>query len=382
MSDVAAVYPTQTVIKCDVCGTTNNIKWFCKNCPGSLCDTCRDSHKTTDISRKHVIVQRTGSVVRTHGPAKIAEECQQHKGKDISTYCLDCSVPCCVKCLADHHQRHEFRPIDEVYSDTEIRLNAYIKEIEDEVLPQLDAQQFIDKTKDNVNSFRKEIKNIVDDTCDEFIDNLQTGKNEFINNMQKQMQNVLQIISECKDKIREGKLDLMQYKPPKPSSLIPKPTIVPLFTPKGDLLDVIRKGLGTTGYAGESGSSRGNEKSTQTSMQSAEGIVQISFECTIGASAISSAGNDRAWVTHSQCDTLRLYDDKGVNAMSITVMSSVGIFDIVTKKSGDVIVANKDMKVRLVSPQGKVTNLIDTAPFTPKGVCLTDSEQIVVCMNG
>ena len=52
------------------------------------------------------------------------------------------------------------------------------------------------------------------------------------------------------------------------------------------------------------------------------------------------------------------------------------------KRSRDIIVCNQDNKVRLVTTHGEVTKLIDNAPFAPRGVCLTEREEIVVCMSG
>ena len=185
MSDAAAIYPTQTVVKCDVCSGTDDVKWFCRNCPGSLCDACKVSHANTDISRKHFIVQRSETVVRTYGPAKIAEECAHHKGKDITIYCKACNVPCCVTCHVENHQLHKFCPIEEVYLRAEKRLNTYIKGLEDDVLTRLDTianqietdnlpyQTDIDHTKTEVNNFRERIKSTVDKKCDSLIDTLQ-----------------------------------------------------------------------------------------------------------------------------------------------------------------------------------------------------------------
>uniref|UniRef100_A0A194AMQ9 Uncharacterized protein n=1 Tax=Pinctada fucata TaxID=50426 RepID=A0A194AMQ9_PINFU len=46
------------------------------------------------------------------------------------------------------------------------------------------------------------------------------------------------------------------------------------------------------------------------------------------------------------------------------------------------IVTFWDSKVRRVSVSGEVSTLIDTSPFRPYGVCLTDNEDVVVCMTG
>ena len=263
MSDAYEVYPTQTVIKCDDCSDSFNVNWFCKNCPGSLCDACKERHQTKAITSKHSVVPRTQTVVRAHGPAKIAEQCSRHKGKDITIYCKKCIVGCCAKCHADNHKLHDFCPIEEAYLEKEISLKAYIKELEDEVHTKLDRlidnakqdntveESSIDKEIDDVNEFRKEMKKTVDIQCDSLIDTLRNSnvdKTNIIAELQKQKQNVDRLIRECKEKIWKGKLDLIEYSPPSPSSLLPNqpPFLVrkAKFVPDTKVLDDIRKGLG------------------------------------------------------------------------------------------------------------------------------------------
>ena len=188
MSDGCVVYPTQKVIDCDVCGGTESVAWFCKTCSGSLCDTCKDTHKTTAISRKHLVIPRTQSVVRTHGPAKIAQECPRHKGKELSAYCKACNDACCIQCLADDHQNHKFCPIDEAYLNAEKRLNSYINKLDVFVRKELEElatiteqdiethENKVSKVKTEVNAFRQEVKDTVDNAFDALIDSIKKNK--------------------------------------------------------------------------------------------------------------------------------------------------------------------------------------------------------------
>ena len=50
---------------------------------------------------------------------------------------------------------------------------------------------------------------------------------------------------------------------------------------------------------------------------------------------------------------------------SVTVSEGVGIRDMVVRQTGEIIMTNKDKKVRCVSKNGTVITLIDTAPFDP-----------------
>ena len=115
-------------------------------------------------------------------------------------------------------------------------LNAYIKEIEGDVKKRLadelqkavqdntEHDTNIAKVISNVDAFRQEMKNALDIQFDSLIDTLQKPNDDKINfvaQIQKQQEKVDKIIEECKAKIWEGKLDLIEYNPPSPSSLVP-----------------------------------------------------------------------------------------------------------------------------------------------------------------
>ena len=404
MSDSYEVYPTQTVIKCDDCGDSFNVHWFCKTCPGSLCDACKKRHQTKAITSKHSVVPRTQTVVRAHGPAKIAEQCSRHKGKDITIYCKKCKAGCCAKCHADNHKLHDFCPIEEAYLEKEISLNAYIKELEDDVHTKLDKlidnakqgnteeESSIEKEIDDVNEFRKEMKKTVDIQCDSLIETLRKSNVDKINiivELQKQKQNVNRLIRECKEKIWEGKLDLIEYSPPSPNSLVPNPPNVSLvqarFVPDTRVLDDIRKGLGRIEF-------RDSDKTEKVVAcykdrdQFDRSKLQVKkvkhFSSEKDATSITMAGKNRAWIADVCSDTIYLYNNNGKIIKSVTVAKGVGIRDTAVTPAGEIIVTNTDNKVRRVSVDGTVTILIDAAPFVPEGVCLTATGQIAVCMNG
>ena len=107
-----------------------------------------------------------------------------------------------------------------------------------------------------------------------------------------------------------------------------------------------------------------------------------SFRTAVSGTSLVPTGKNTAWVASLNRDTMTMYDISGKNIRSVTVEKGARIWDIEVKQAGDLIVCNTDEKVRLVRVNGVVTNLIDTAPYTPWGVCLNEREEIVVCMVG
>ena len=108
--------------------------------------------------------------------------------------------------------------------------------------------------------------------------------------------------------------------------------------------------------------------------------VLHTFDIQIRGSTVLPAGMDTAFMSYEYGDALFMYDYIGGKVKSVIVEKEIGIWDIAVKRSGEVIVCNRDNKVRLVNVNGKVSTLVDTAPFSPQGVCLTDTDEILVCM--
>ncbi|KAK3082674.1 hypothetical protein FSP39_002300 [Pinctada imbricata] len=418
MSDQGATaFPVQTMVECGICGGTFNVDWFCKTCGGSLCDTCYQAHQTASLFRNHIVVPRTVEVLRLHGPAKIAEICRIHPTKEISTYCNDCKIPCCVLCHHEKHNRHEFSPIEDKYLSAEKSLDQYTRELQTDVKPSLDAlkdslkhhlkkhDEQIEKEKDEINTLRYTLKQKVDESCDLLLKELDQAKQDF-RNFEKEIdsskQRLDQLIKDLEIMIGEGKLDIIEYSPPTRKSLIPASPLpvlkVPKFVPGRDLIGLIQNKIGRIEFHDQISDNEEANASSNTALDidisEQKSLIQVkvfdkddievtkvkSFKSKFGVSSLTSAGNNSAWVMCNNSNTMYLYDSNGDVVRSIKVKNSQGINDMVITRSGDMIVTCRDKTVRRVSVGGEVSTLINTGDYMPTGVCLTDKEEIVVCM--
>ncbi|KAK3092420.1 hypothetical protein FSP39_002620 [Pinctada imbricata] len=124
------------------------------------------------------------------------------------------------------------------------------------------------------------------------------------------------------------------------------------------------------------------EEMEQVVDESCNELKVRSFNSKIGVSSITTAGKNIAWVMNCDSDTMYMYDISGEIDRFITVAGSDGINDMVIRRSGETIISCNDRKVRRVSMSGEISTLIDTSPCWPYGICLTDREDVVVCMRG
>ncbi|KAK3088858.1 hypothetical protein FSP39_024673 [Pinctada imbricata] len=373
--------PPQTFVEfveCGLCQGNANISWFCKDCPTSLCDACATTHRTIEQYKSHTIVERTYTVLRLFGPAKIAEQCEVHPEKDISSYCNKCDVPCCISCLVQNHQRHEIFTIEDKYIDAKKRLNVYYKDVRPTV-DKLEDQAKADVTEDtfrvkkvinDINEFRKDFIQNVNRSCDDLItevNQIPKKTTEAFGGIEKSKEIIESLITEIEEKIERGKYDIIKYQPPKLESLIPSMK----------RLEVMKESVGEI----KSIVIEREEKDISKMLRYIHVEKLHSFDSKIDTTSMTTAGNNMAWIMGYKTPTMYLCNDKGKVVRSVKVKGSEGINDMAITQSGEMIVTCTDSKVRRVSVNGKVSTMIDAAPFGCYGVCVTDKQEILVCMR-
>ena len=397
------IHPSQAVIQCNGCKTEAEVDKFCTTCRQSLCGKCAESHKRDKIT--HDIVSRTGKVIRESEASTILTHCTLHPEYNYSKYCNHCDKPCCIKCIDDEHKYHPMMAIESKYIACEDKLNDLAKEMEKCIIPTLVSN--IDELKrskhlqakgcqdvtEEVNRIRSEMKAAVDERCDEMLDELNKKESEKISSisdaicdLEKQIKESEIFISKCSEKVREGGLDLIEYSKVTPPTTLPSNSsyAIPTFVPGENMLDSITKLIGNLKWKGREINLTKPSKPRMPDSENLKPDINIkplgSFRTDADCTSVTPTSKDTAWVASVDSDTMMMYNISGKNIRSVTVTKGVGILDLAVKQSGEVIICNKDNKVRLVTVNGVVTNLIETAPYSPQGVCLNEREDIVVCM--
>ena len=406
------VLPTQATIKCDGCDDVFDVKWFCKSCPASLCNTCKHRHETDRFLSKHTVSERTGSVIRAFDSSKIKEPCPKHPESEITVYCNDCGAACCMTCVEENHQRHAIVTIEKKYMESEDKLNALVDDIEKNTLKRLreniddlrkalgDSERKFADVETKVNTFRTELKNAVDKSCDNLVDELkeiESKRNKemqtIISDLEDQIKQNKSFISMCGEKVRKGGLYVLQYSPRPPAACVRSVDSLlqnnPVFVPANGILEMISKRIGevqlnplqlTSGML-KSASNPTIAENIGKSLNINVCVVN-KLEYKHVANLVCPVGQNKAWICQWFNEVLHLYKDNGKELQSVKIAKDVSIKDMKARSSGEAIVCCNDSKVRLVTMKGKVSTLIDTSPFIPKAVCLTESEGIVVSMTG
>ncbi|KAK3097634.1 hypothetical protein FSP39_011598 [Pinctada imbricata] len=158
-------FPTLPARICGLCCGTSGVKWFCKSCAVSMCSICKTLHPTIPVCKNHVVVPHTNDVIWLYRPSNtyIAEHCKIYPEKEISTYCKDCQVPCCVTCQVQKHNRHDISTIEDAYLSAETGLKNNVKKLDKEMIPTLykmayKTRQDQSESRDKFTTIRDEVK--------------------------------------------------------------------------------------------------------------------------------------------------------------------------------------------------------------------------------
>ena len=387
----ALLQSSQSTVICHGCGADVDVVWYCSTSPTAFCDTCKATRATETTFKGHKIETRSEIGIQTFDATQITKPCSNHLERDISVYCNDCDTHCCLVCMEQHHRRHDIITIESKCKECEDKLNAIVNTLEMQCLTDLASnieqlkeslkknQKEFEDVKKEIECFRQQLKESVDKSCDNILEDLKQRQDKQyslltaeINYLGSRIGDIQNIIAECSKKIRQGGLDLLGYKPTNPmqnGNSSPKPLVFrPIFVPWNNIAKIIENNLGNVVYE-------------CTGPDLAQGTIEMteSFETEVSCDNIAPGGNDTVWIANRKSDTIYLYDGNGKRLKSVSVGEEV--WNFVVKRSGDVIVCNPDKKLRLVTQAGDVIHtLVDTAPFVPRGMCLTASEEMVVCM--
>ncbi|KAK3092956.1 hypothetical protein FSP39_009327 [Pinctada imbricata] len=318
--DSVQEFPTQHVVECEDCGEQGDVKWFCKNCPGSLCD--KSETRLNDyikVLETDVCGKLKDMRIRIEEDISVGDKCSESLNKEIKTF----------------------------------------------------EQEVVMVVHKSFQSLHKEVHGPRNDLTKSLAD------------IDTQLKKVSEVIQECEKKIRIGNLDIIQFIPPDSESFIPNLNIsaqvVPRFLPNRDILENIKLQLGRIEYASPVKRENDKEKERVVSLQvTIVSTFKSPFECT----AISTIGDNKAWIIYQSSTSMRLYDCTGKFLKSFSVEKGKSITYMAMKRTGEMVISCSDKTIRLISNTGDCTKLIRTDPLSPAGICVTDSGDVMVCMRG
>ena len=132
LTDTMTTYQSraQHFVECDEC-EDNPANFFCKTCPGNLCEKCKSQHKIRKITKNHEIKE-----FGTDNEELVDFlYCSDHIRKRIECYCDPCKKPVCTDCIVLFHNGHVVRTISSAYKEIKEEMQTHKDAIDQYFLP-------------------------------------------------------------------------------------------------------------------------------------------------------------------------------------------------------------------------------------------------------
>ena len=298
---------------------------------------------------------------RENDPSEIIEQCLLHPEYHITHFCNDCNMPCCMICVEEKHRNHMYSV--GVISNTRIeRMDAFDDLVTDRnTLPNLESSSVQCQLRETEKENRDILNEVITGNN---IRNISQKRMKCSKSHSKPSYNIPKFIlgKGLVNSIARLVLEIQWEDRERHFTKLTNNNFlsnIPAFIPCHDVFSYIASLVGDFKWN-----------------------VENRYIADIYGSAVVPISKNTAWIADWYSDTMHMYDITGKVIRSVIVTKQCSIWDIAVSRQGHVIVCGKDKNVRLVTKTGVVNTLIDTAPYRPQGVCLTESEDIVVCMAG
>ncbi|XP_013411373.1 E3 ubiquitin-protein ligase TRIM71-like [Lingula anatina] len=158
---------------CEVCpeASKSPATIVCLDCYQDMCSTCAGCHKRTRVSKDHIIKEIT---------AAVTDKCQVHPCLDLKSYCPQCDVLICERCILDIHKGHAdaWKDATTAAEELKCKVNGIIKEIKDITLNKPSIQKEEQKRLADLDEQRLVAKQAIETREDELYKLVKTGAEE------------------------------------------------------------------------------------------------------------------------------------------------------------------------------------------------------------
>lgn len=335
--------------------------------------------------------------------------CVTHTTKVYVGYCQDCQTYVCIECIMKQHKGHESIQLEKI-ADIKIQeLSNFISKFKEKSLLSFEekARQLEErkqKYKEQVEKMRleiteqaKQLKLEIDNLKDELIKELyQTEKedlkqfNQSENKMKTELTELKMLIHkmENENKIPDD-VDVIEYIDKKKQTLLKydvtsnMPLTSTVLLPSFVTMETKQKELKKLfGYIGKEENPHGARRKESKIYDRGVDIISV-FETSYHPSRVAATSEKELWVSDNNLNgDLSLVDQKGRVIKSYQTKFIIN--DLAVMATGDLLLTDGyNSKVVCMKKNGQLKEYISTAPDTPWGICVTESNDVFVtlCQN-
>ena len=205
---IADDHNAQATVPCDDCEGTEDVFSYCLDCPGALCEMCKEGHQRRKMTRSHKIVRYDDPEVERAKDIASLGKCDKHASNSIVAYCERCEKLCCSHCVATEHKNHETTDILDKIHDAKLEVGEYIEaqkvtiesltndiaETKDEIEKEISKAK---ESEDKVDAVLKMIHAMIDQEGEKLRDEITNHKKKNISNLKKHITKSEEQMAQC-----------------------------------------------------------------------------------------------------------------------------------------------------------------------------------------
>ncbi|XP_061186841.1 uncharacterized protein LOC133194964 [Saccostrea echinata] len=121
----------QDVMRCNIC-ETSIVQMHCDTCFVNLCKVCVGEHFSNDLYKAHRIVD-----IKDRNSTLIFPQCATHSKNICESFCEDCNIPLCIKCVIsnDTHKEHNLSIMSDMFDYKKQVIQKDFKELQELIVP-------------------------------------------------------------------------------------------------------------------------------------------------------------------------------------------------------------------------------------------------------
>ncbi|XP_078334397.1 uncharacterized protein LOC111100259 [Crassostrea virginica] len=394
-------YDAQDVARCDLCEVAI-AQNYCDFCHVYLCKPCIGEHISDDYT-KHIIVpfqQRRSTL--------IYPKCGTHPNENCKYQCEDCNIFLCTDCFASkpHNKEHKLSKLDEKFSKKKDEIKKDKQEIREQILPvyediasdlenqishiDVDYQKFTTQLSKHREELHREIDNIMNQREKEIDENklkhlsILTKHLEEIKQLQSLMHETLHSMYEMEESNEvtptihySSKNQEFSKLPPKVIVSMPKFITKPIEKEELSILIGKLTPLSTTLEERVF-----KAKKPNTSVRELLDEAEVLNTIKTGHEKLRSVtclNEEEIW-TSGQTADIKCFNTRGVLQKTIKTRSGDWPNDIAVYSDGALVYSDGTIRTVYKVKNDQTEKIIRLQGWTPTGLCVTSSGDLLVTM--
>jgi len=185
---------------------------YCVECQQKLCQTCEQDHKKFKGTSLHSIVNIGDKFEKeTFFEASLAN-CDNHIGKQLEIYCLECELAICMMCYIKAHNSHKCSDVKEVADEFR---NQMANDVEKTTVGVEKCREMLKGLEKEKNDFSEQVAKVgieISEKAEQLKQMIDVHKDKLTNELSSMKQKRMKEIESLREEIERQLLSMESYK--------------------------------------------------------------------------------------------------------------------------------------------------------------------------